>query len=221
MSKKEKRNFSAEQKTKIVLELMESELTIAQLSKKYEITGKTIQNWKKQFLENASLAFEPAKVVSEYKSDIKELKAENDELAKALGKATVERDWAVGKLNSLDIPNKRDLVDSKLDKISMARQCELLKIIRSRMYYKPKIMSIYNKRIIDRIDEIYTANPDYGYRYIYNHLIEDGFNIGRDRTLKYMNIMGLEAIFPKKKKNISIGNKLHKIYPYLLEPYWK
>ena len=64
MSKKEKRNFSAEQKTKIVLELMESELTIAQLSKKYEITGKTIQNWKKQFLENASLAFEPAKVVS-------------------------------------------------------------------------------------------------------------------------------------------------------------
>lgn len=221
MSKKEKRNFSAEQKTKIVLELMESELTIAQLSKKYEITGKTIQNWKKQFLENASLAFEPAKVVSEYKSEIKELKAENDELAKALGKATVERDWAVGKLNSLDIPNKRDLVDSKLDKISMARQCELLKISRSMMYYKPKIMSIYNKRIIDRIDEIYTANPDYGYRYIYHHLIEDGFNIGRDRTLKYMNIMGLEAIFPKKKKNISIGNKLHKIYPYLLETYWK
>ena len=221
MSKKEKRNFSAEQKTKIVLELMESELTIAQLSKKYEITGKTIQNWKKQFLENASLAFEPAKVVSEYKSEIKELKVENDELAKALGKATVERDWAVGKLNSLDIPNKRDLVDSKLDKISMAIQCELLKISRSMMYYKPKIMSIYNKRIIDRIDEIYTANPDYGYRYIYHHLIEDGFNIGRDRTLKYMNIMGLEAIFPKKKKNISIGNKSHKIYPYLLEPYWK
>jgi putative transposase len=221
MSKKEKRNFSAEQKTKIVLELMESELTIAQLSKKYEITGKTIQNWKKQFLENASLAFEPAKVVSEYKSEIKELKAENDELAKALGKATVERDWAVGKLNSLDIPNKRDLVDSKLDKISMARQCELLKISRSMMYYKPKIMSIYNKRIIDRIDEIYTANPDYGYRYIYHHLIEDGFNIGRDRTLKYMNIMGLEAIYPKKKKNVSIGNKSHKIYPYLLEPYWK
>jgi len=51
---------------------MESELTIAQLSKKYEITGKTIQNWKKQFLENASLAFEPAKVVSEYKSEIKD-----------------------------------------------------------------------------------------------------------------------------------------------------
>ena len=89
----------------------------------------------------------------------------------------------MGKLNSLDIANKRDLVDSKLNKvISMARQCELLKISRSMMYYKPKIMSIYNKRIMDRIDEIYTANPDYGYRYIYHHLIEDGFNIGDFRV---------------------------------------
>ena len=44
--------------------------------------------------------------MSEYKSEIKELKAENDELAKALGKATVERDWAVGKLSSLYIAKK-------------------------------------------------------------------------------------------------------------------
>ena len=44
------------------------------------------------------MAFEPAKVVSEYKTEIEDLKSENDELAKALGKATVERDWALGKL---------------------------------------------------------------------------------------------------------------------------
>ena len=62
---------------------------------------------------------------------IEELKEQNDELAKALGKSTIERDWAVGKLNSLDISNKRRLVDSKLKEISMARQCELLKINRS------------------------------------------------------------------------------------------
>lgn len=41
--------------------MLESELTISQLSSKYEVTGKTLQNWKKQFLDNASLAFEPAK----------------------------------------------------------------------------------------------------------------------------------------------------------------
>ena len=91
------------------------------------------------------MAFEPAKVVSEYKTEIEDLKSENDELAKALGKATVERDWALGKLRSLDIPNKRDLVDSKLKDLSMARQCELLKINRSMLYYQPKIMSLLCK----------------------------------------------------------------------------
>ena len=109
MSKKQGKNFSAEAKTKIVLEILREELTIAQLSAKYEVTGKTLQNWKKQFLNNASLAFEPAKAVSEYKEQIDELKNQNDQLAKALGKVTVERDWAVGKLNSLGLSNKRNL----------------------------------------------------------------------------------------------------------------
>ena len=221
MTKKYIKNFSAEYKTKVVLELLESELTISQLSKKYEITPKTIQNWKKQFLSNASMAFEPAKVVSEYKTEIEELKSQNDELAKALGKATVERDWALGKLRGLDTPNKRNLVDSKLEDLSMARQCELLKINRSMLYYQPKIMSLYNKKIMDRIDEIYTDNPDYGYRFMHKSLLEEGFVIGRDRTLKYMSIMGIEALYPKQKKSISTQHKAHKVYPYLLEPYWQ
>ena len=221
MTKKYIKNFSAEYKTKVVLELLESEVTISQLSKKYEITPKTIQNWKKQFLNNASMAFEPAKVVSEYKIEIEGLKSQNDELAKALGKATVERDWALGKLRGLDTPNKRNLVDSKLEDLPMARQCELLKINRSMLYYQPKIMSLYNKKIMDRIEEIYTDNPDYGYRFMHKSLLEEGFVIGRDRTLKYMSIMGIEALYPKQKKSISTQNKAHKVYPYLLEPYWQ
>ena len=221
MTNKYIKNFSAEYKTKVVLELLESELTISQLSKKYEITPKTIQNWKKQFLSNASMAFEPAKVVSEYKTEIEDLKSENDKLAKALGKATVERDWSLGKLRGLDTPNKRNLVDSKLEDLPMARQCELLKINRSMLYYQPKIMSLYNKKIMDRIDEIYTDNPDYGYRFMHKSLLDEGFTIGRDRTLKYMSIMGIEALYPKQKKSISTQNKAHKVYPYLLEPYWQ
>ena len=84
--------------------------------------------------------------MSEYKKEIEELKEQNDELAKALGKSTIERDWVVGKLDSLHIPNKRSLVDSKLKEISMARQCELLEINRSMFYHKPKVMSLYNKK---------------------------------------------------------------------------
>jgi len=220
MGKKQIRNFTAEVKTKIVLEMLKEESTTAQLSTKYEVSAKTMQNWKKQFLNNAPLAFESAKAVSEFKDQIDGLKTQNDELAKALGKATVERDWAVGKLGSLDISNKKSLVDSKLKTLSKARQCELLQISRSVVYYKAKVMSLYNLNILNRIDEIYTDNPDYGYRYIHRQLLEDGFNIGKDRVLKYMGTMGIEAIYPHRKKSTSIKDIGHKIHSYLLEPYW-
>ena len=103
----------------------------------------------------------------------------------------------------------------------MVRQCKLLEINRSMLYYKPKVMSLCNQKIMDRIDEIYIESPEYGYRYIYHQLIEDGYKIGRDRTLKYMCLMGLEGLYPKKKKNTSLQNKCHKVYKYLLDPYWK
>ncbi len=116
-------------------------------------------------MENAPLAFEPAKAVSEYKEQISALSKQNDELAKALGKTTVERDWAVGKLSSLDLSNKKSLVASKLCSLSKTRQCALLQMNRSSMYYKAKPLSSYNLSILNRIDEIYTENPDYGDRY--------------------------------------------------------
>ncbi|MDQ1264793.1 MAG: putative transposase, partial [Campylobacterota bacterium] len=51
MSRKKGQIYSAEQKTKIVLELLKEDQTINQLATKYQITAKSIQNWKKQFLE--------------------------------------------------------------------------------------------------------------------------------------------------------------------------
>ncbi len=220
MTKKQIKIFSAEEKTKIVLELLREESTVAQLSSKYELTSKTIHKWKRQFLANAAIAFEPAKVVSEYKEEIHRLKEQNDELAKALGKATVERDWAMGKLKGLDMLNKKSLVESKPKIIAQARQCELLGLNRSSIYYKPRIINSYNLSILNKIDEIYTDNPEYGYRYIHRQLLEEGFCVGRDRVLKYMGMMGIEAIAPRKKKSISIKDDSHKIHKYLLDKYW-
>ncbi|WP_218460148.1 transposase, partial [Rickettsia sp. TH2014] len=53
MTRKQIRNFSAEEKTKIVLELLKEDVTISQLSSKYEISSNSISHWKKQFLSNA------------------------------------------------------------------------------------------------------------------------------------------------------------------------
>ena len=62
----------------------------------------SINQWKKKFLENASLAFDVGKATQGLRDD-KQLKKENDALAKKLGKTTTERDWAVGKR---DLPLK-------------------------------------------------------------------------------------------------------------------
>ena len=79
MSRKKGQVFTAEQKSKIVLELIKEEQTAAQLASKYQVTAKTIGNWKKQFIDNMAIAFEPAKAVSEFKDEIKELTMQNDE----------------------------------------------------------------------------------------------------------------------------------------------
>jgi len=216
MSRK-RRTFSAEFKTKVVLELLSDEMTVAQVASKYEITAKSLADWKKQFLANASLAFDVAGATQSYKDEIQELKEENDALAKKLGRTTIERDWAVGKLKSLDLSNKKDLVDSKLNEIPMTRQCELIDLNRSTLYYEAKPIQEYDIKVMKRLDEIYTdISSTYGYRFMHKQLLQDGFTIGLNKVNRLMNQMGIQAIFPRKRRLTSVKNQQHKIYPYLL-----
>jgi len=209
-------NYSAEFKTKVVLELLAGDQTISQISSKHNVTVKSIQTWKKQFLDNASLAFDVGSATKAYKDEISELKQENDHLAKALGKATVRADFAEGKLKSLDLSNKKSLIDSKHKSLTISEQCEIVGISRSNYYYEPVPLSEQDIKILHKIDQIYTDSSFYGYRRIHMQLKEYGFNIGINRVLKYMNMLGIQAIFPKKRKLTSIKNHEHKIYPYLL-----
>jgi len=101
MSKKHK-SYSAEFKTKVVLELLREEETASAIASRYGVSVQTLNQWKKKFLENAALAFDVGGATKEYRDRIEKLEKENEALAKTLGKTTIERDWAVGKLKSLD-----------------------------------------------------------------------------------------------------------------------
>jgi len=106
---------------------------------------------------------------------------------------------------------------NKDDTLSVIKQCAITAITRSSVYYNPvKKMTENRINIMHAIDRIYTDHPFYGHRRICDDLNEQGYSIGRDRTLHYMQEMGIEAIYPKRKKNTSIANKEHKVYPYLL-----
>ena len=214
MSKK-RRQFSAEQKTKIVLEVLQSDSTLNQIASKYEISPNVIQNWKKQFLENASIAMEPSKVVKEYKSELAEKDKEIEALHKALGKATIELEFVQKKLVSLGSSNK-SLVEPELEDIKIARQCALLEINRSTFYYKHVDHSLEDELLMQRISEIYTEHSELGYRMMYHQLLEEGFHVGKNKVLKLMQELGIRSIHPKKKKLTSIKNIEHDTYPYLL-----
>ena len=98
----------------------------------------SLKNWKKQFLENMSLAFDKSTVVKEYKDEIETLQKDNDALAKKVGNLTIEKDFLEGKLVSLASSKERKaLLDTKLN-LSLNQQCQLLQINKSSLYYESK-----------------------------------------------------------------------------------
>ncbi|MEA3314228.1 MAG: hypothetical protein U9Q30_00030, partial [Campylobacterota bacterium] len=72
---------------------LDGEKTLNEIASKYEILPKNLQNWKKQFLENMSLAFDKSTVVKEYKNEIEILQKDKDELAKKVGNLTIEKEF--------------------------------------------------------------------------------------------------------------------------------
>ena len=78
-----------------MLEILEGEKTLNEIASQYSLLPKNLQNWKKQFLENAFLAFDKSTVTKEYKAEIEKLKKAKDATSKKLGEVIVERDFVV------------------------------------------------------------------------------------------------------------------------------
>lgn len=96
----------------------------------------------------------------------------------------------------------------------MRRQCQLLGLSRSSLYYQAATESEDNLRLMRLIDEEYTAHPFLGSRRLTRWLVQQGEAVNRKRVQRLMRLMGLEAIHPKPK--LSVAGPGHRIYPYLL-----
>jgi putative transposase len=108
----------------------------------------------------------------------------------------------------------RPLVDPDHPELSVRRQCELLGLPRSSLYYEPVPETADNLRLMRLIDEEYTAHPFYGSRKMTRWLMKEGESVNRKRVQRLMRLMGLEAIYPKPK--LSAAGRGQRIYPYLL-----
>ena len=107
------------------------------------------------------------------------------------------------------------MIEKNNYRLSIRYQCELLNLSRSGLYTEKKMINDEGKRLLDTIDEIFLEFPVYGSKRMMMELRRRGYQVGRTKVRSLMRKGGIEAIYPKKK--LSIPNKEHKVYPYLLK----
>jgi len=98
--------------------------------------------------------------------------------------------------------------------LPVTRQCQLLNLNRSSVYYQPLGISDEDLKLMRLIDEIHLKRPFYGSRRIRDDLQDLGHPLNRKKVQRLMRQMGIMALYPKA--HTSRPGKGHKIYPYLL-----
>ncbi len=109
------------------------------------------------------------------------------------------------------------MLDKNNPKLSIRRQCGLLGLTRSQVYYQPHPAQrqANDLALMHRLDEIHTALPFYGVMKMTRQLRREGQNVNPKHIRRLLRQMGLEAIYARPRlSQPGIG---HKVYPYLLK----
>ena len=109
---------------------------------------------------------------------------------------------------------RKAMVNRDHTKLSLTRQCKLLRISRSSLYYTPVGVNTATLELMNEIDRVFTKYPFFGSRQIAAYLPRNGFRAGRHRVRRLMQLMRLQAIY--KGPNTSKKHPQHPVYPYLL-----
>ncbi len=104
---------------------------------------------------------------------------------------------------------------TRMDPLPVTRQCRLLSLNRSTVYYQAAPVSAEELELMRRIDEMHLLRPFYGSRRLRDWLQDEGHGVNRKRVQRLMRQMGIMALYPKA--NTSRPGKGHKIYPYRLK----
>jgi len=106
------------------------------------------------------------------------------------------------------------VIDRRHPSLSIVRQCTLLDISRSGLYYQPKGITEEDLALMKLIDRQYLLTPFYGARKIAAWLKSQDYTVNRKRVRRLMRFMRLKAIY--RRPRTSKPGPGHKIYPYLL-----
>ena len=112
----------------------------------------------------------------------------------------------------LDI--RRELIEAGDNQMSISKQCELLSVARSTLYYTPSKASGKDLEIMQELDMLYLEDPTRGTRRMTKELRKLGYTIGRYHVRSLMRVMRLKTVYCLPRTTISDPTKYK--YPYLL-----
>ena len=224
-----RRKFSSQFKADLCVELLKGEKDLNSLASENSLLPNLLRNWKKDFLEKCSKAFDDTsenyweeKYLAEHR--------EKKDYARKVGHLAMKVDWLKKNLGRLlDQDTKTCLLRSlsksracasgreREKKLSVRIAAVLPGLNRTSIYYKHRNNKSAEEELACRalIDRIHTDNPSWGARQLSKQLRLQGFKAGRFRTMRFMREMGIDAIYPKM--NLSKRQKKAQILPYLLK----
>ena len=115
---------------------------------------------------------------------------------------------------SCSLEQRRAWIEEQHQRLSVARQCELLGLARSSYYYVAEPEAAENLHYRRLLDEEYTRHPFYGVDKMTFWLRQQGYGVGPKRVRRLLREMGLMAVYPKR--HLSLNPLEHRRFPYLL-----
>ena len=119
-----------------------------------------------------------------------------------------------GEVRSMSRAHRREMVDREHPSLPIVRQCALLGVSRSSLYYRPRGASEDDLSLMSEMDQHYLETPFYGSRRMKAWLERQGRRISRKRVQRLMRIMGLRAIYRRPRTSRPAAGV--RVYPYLL-----
>ena len=113
----------------------------------------------------------------------------------------------------MNTPARKAIID-RAQALPLTKQCQLVEVSRSSIYYQPVLVSDEDQALMRIIDKIHLKRPFLGSRRIRDELIDLGHQVNRKKVQRLMQLMGIKALYPKP--STSKRSKKNKIYPYLL-----
>jgi len=107
------------------------------------------------------------------------------------------------------------MVEVKNKQLSVVKQCELLSLHRSRLYYEAKPETVGNLAIMRWLDEQYFETPFYGVLRLTALLVGAGYLVNAKKVRRLMKLVGWRTLYQQPRT--TIADKASYKYPYLLK----